>query len=126
VGRFVIGEGVLSWHPRERISDRYGTVFLMTGGDSLHEPGGYVPVPDDAPVGLPGRLVAEVQATRQSTQVACHEHGTVRGGFLPGSWDHPVASDGTTRRSTPEGLIAYRLLQVVGLGGSRWRSGRLT
>jgi hypothetical protein len=69
VGRFVIGEGVLTWHPRERISDRYGTVFLMTGGDSQHEPGGYVPVPDDAPVGLPGRLVAEVQATRQSTHV---------------------------------------------------------
>jgi hypothetical protein len=69
VGRFVIGEGVLSWHPGERISDRYGTVFLMTGGDSLHEPAGYVPVPDDAPVGLPGRLVAEVQATRKSTHV---------------------------------------------------------
>src|SRR5574341_877600 len=58
--------------------------------------------------------------------VACHEYGTVQGGFLPGSWDHPVASDGTTRRSTPAGLIAIRLLQVVGLGGSRWRSGRLT
>ncbi len=69
MGRFVIGEGVLTWHPYERISNRYGTVFLMTDGDSLHEPSGYVPVPDDVPVGLPGRLVAEVQATRQSTHV---------------------------------------------------------
>ena len=69
MSRFVIGEGVLTWHPHERISDRYGTVFLMTGGDSQHEPAGYVPVPDGAPVGLPGRLVAEVQATRQSTHI---------------------------------------------------------
>ena len=58
--------------------------------------------------------------------VACHEYGTVQGGFLPRSWDHPVASDGTTRRSTLADLTAIRLLQVVGLGGSRWRSGRLT
>ncbi len=68
MGRFVIGEGVLTWEPSERISDRYGAVFLMNDGDSLHEPSGYVPIPDDAPVGLPGWLVAEVTAARQSTQ----------------------------------------------------------
>jgi len=30
--------------------------------------------------------------------VACHEHGTTLNGFLPVSWDHVVASYGTTRR----------------------------
>jgi hypothetical protein len=69
VGRFVIGEGVLTWDASERISDRYGAVFLMNDGDSLHEPSGYVPIPDDTPVGMPGWLVAEVVATRQSTHV---------------------------------------------------------
>jgi hypothetical protein len=69
VGRFVIGEGVLTWDASERISDRYGAVFLMNDGDSMHEPSGYVPIPDDAPVGMPGWLVAEVTATRQSTHV---------------------------------------------------------
>jgi hypothetical protein len=69
VGQFVIGEGVLTWHANERHTNRYGAVFLMTDGDSLHEPTGYLPIPDDAPVGLPGRLVAEVTATRQSTHV---------------------------------------------------------
>jgi len=29
--------------------------------------------------------------------VACHEHGTTLSGFLPASWDHLVASCGTTR-----------------------------
>jgi hypothetical protein len=41
----------------------------MTDGDSLQEPSSYVPIPDDAPLGLPGRLVAEITATRQSTHV---------------------------------------------------------
>ncbi len=71
MARFVLGEGVLTWHPYERLSDRYGTMFLMTDAPPsfLHEPCGYVAVPDDAPVGLPGRLVAEITATRQSTHV---------------------------------------------------------
>jgi hypothetical protein len=30
--------GVLNWDAGERISDRYGAVFLMNAGDSLHEP----------------------------------------------------------------------------------------
>ena len=69
MGRFVIAEGVLTWDASERISDRYGAVFLMNDGDSLHEPSGYVLIPDDVPVGMPGWLVAEVVATRQSTHV---------------------------------------------------------
>jgi hypothetical protein len=30
--------------------------------------------------------------------VACHEHGTTLNGSLPASWDHLVASYGTTQR----------------------------
>src|SRR6266508_2451193 len=105
-GAVVIGEGYLAAEPAKlqleaSSSGRIGPQEGIAGRDEL----GIGDV-------LPG--------------VACQEHGTVEGGFLPGSWDHPVASDGTTRRVTPDGLIAYRLLQVVGLGGSRWRSGRLT
>jgi NAD(P)-dependent dehydrogenase (short-subunit alcohol dehydrogenase family) len=33
--------------------------------------------------------------------VACHDHGTTLRGFLPRGWDHPVASNGTTRRVVP-------------------------
>jgi integrase len=54
-----------------------------------------------------------------SFRVACHGHGTVLSGFLPGAWDHPVASDGTTRRVVPWGLVAsvVGFLHVVGCGG---------
>ena len=37
--------------------------------------------------------------------VACHAYGTTLRGFLPRAWDHPVASDGTTRRVGLGGLI---------------------
>lgn len=60
--------------------------------------------------------------------VACHGHGTFLSGFLPRGWDHPVASDGTTRRVVPGVLVTFLFgcLQVVGLGGSGgWCSGRL-
>jgi hypothetical protein len=52
--------------------------------------------------------------------VACHEHGTALRVFLPRAWDHPVASDGTTRRVRRGILVAgrYGFLQVDGLGGS--------
>ena len=53
-------------------------------------------------------------------RVACHGHGTTLSGFLPRGWDHPVASDGTTRRVVPVVLVTcpVRMPQVVGLGGS--------
>lgn len=35
--------------------------------------------------------------------VACHEDGTTVSGFLPVSWDHLVASYGTTRRALQVG-----------------------
>jgi hypothetical protein len=52
--------------------------------------------------------------------VACHEYGTTFRGFLPRAWDHPVASDGTTRRAGLGVLITSgtRCLQVNRLGGS--------
>src|SRR5690349_8448798 len=40
-------------------------------------------------------------ASMRAGCVACHDHGTTLRGFLPGGWDHPVASDGTTRRVVP-------------------------
>jgi len=36
---------VVTWHDNERHTNRHGAVFLMTDGDSLHEPTGYVPIP---------------------------------------------------------------------------------
>src|SRR5450756_744690 len=44
--------------------------------------------------------------------VACHEHGTTLNGFLPVSWDHVVASYGTTRRVAWGGSSA-RLLSLI-------------
>jgi hypothetical protein len=56
----------------------------------------------------------------EAAAVACHDHGTTLKGFLPRAWDHPVASDGTTRRVVPGILITglYGFLQVNRLGGS--------
>jgi hypothetical protein len=65
---------------------------------------------------------------RALLRVTCHQHGTTLTGFLPRAWDHPVASDGTTRRVAWEVLITSgtRFLQVDRLGGfRRWDSGRL-
>jgi hypothetical protein len=48
------------------------------------------------------RLVA-LQMVSHARQriVACHVHGTVSSRVLPRSWDHLVASNGTTRRVVP-------------------------
>ncbi|SFQ19173.1 3'-phosphoadenosine 5'-phosphosulfate sulfotransferase (PAPS reductase)/FAD synthetase [Amycolatopsis rubida] len=56
-----LGQGRLWWPRFERQSDRYGTVFLLTGPDAED----YVSF-DNAPVGQPGRLVAIVVETRHS------------------------------------------------------------
>jgi hypothetical protein len=113
VGRFVIGEGVLTWHPHERQTDRYGAVFLMTGGDSLHELSGYVPIPDDAPVGLPGRLVAEVTATRQSTHI-----GDLFRGLYPQTpevGERIVLGEGRLFCHTVEREHSHPVIEAVGL-----------
>ncbi|SEP50605.1 phosphoadenosine phosphosulfate reductase family protein [Amycolatopsis saalfeldensis] len=56
-----LGQGQLWWPRSERQTDRYGTVFLLTGpdGDTYVSFG-------NAPVGQPGRLVAVVVETRRS------------------------------------------------------------
>jgi hypothetical protein len=56
-----LGLGQLWWPRSERQTDRYGTVFLLTGPDADT----YVPF-ENAPVGQPGRLVAVVVETRRS------------------------------------------------------------
>lgn len=56
-----LGQGQLWWPRFERQSDRYGTVFLLTGPDAED----YVSF-ENAPVGQPGRLVAIVVKTRRS------------------------------------------------------------
>src|SRR5674476_618252 len=48
-----------------------------------------------------------------SLLVACHEHGTTLSGFLPASWDHLVASYGTTRRVVRVGSSARLLASVT-------------
>jgi hypothetical protein len=52
--------------------------------------------------------------------VARRDHGTALSGFLPRGWDHLVASEGTTRRVTPWGLIVsdIRSVHVMRRGGS--------
>jgi hypothetical protein len=56
-----LGLGQLWWPRSERQTDRYGTVFLLTGSDADT----YVSF-QNAPVGQPGRLLAVVVETRRS------------------------------------------------------------
>ena len=77
---------------------------------------------------MPARWLS-ILDVRLSGDVIRQRHGTFLRGFLPRGWDHPVASNGTTRRVVPVVLSALLLgcLQVVGLGGSGgWCSGRST
>ena len=88
--------------------------------------GGFPRTPDRRPV-RGARHPSRTGLYCPSPTVACHGHGTTLRGFLPGGWDHPVASDGTTRRVVPVVLTAFLLgcRQVVGLGGwGGWCSGR--
>ncbi len=63
-----LGVGVLTWARGERVSDRYGSVFLMPEGqNSMHHD-------DSANISLSrangrGRLIAEVIETRKSTHI---------------------------------------------------------
>ncbi len=67
MGEYVLGTGVLTWARGERVSDRYGSVFLMPEGqDSLNHGDPFV---DLTRVDGHGRLIAEVLKTRQSTHI---------------------------------------------------------
>jgi len=59
----VLGEGWLNWAPHERITDRYGSVFLQ---DELELPAEWGIVPAS---GTPGRLVATVLSARESKHI---------------------------------------------------------
>jgi hypothetical protein len=66
----VLGEGRLTWPRMERVTDRYGSVFLMPDGDSMTPPSGTTKLNNVADLfGQRGRLVAEVLETRQSTHI---------------------------------------------------------
>ncbi|MFD9964013.1 hypothetical protein [Amycolatopsis sp. NPDC058986] len=61
MGTIILGTGILTWHPDERRTDRYGAVHLTRTLDNA------APDPvvfDTAPVGAPGRLVAVIVGTR--------------------------------------------------------------
>jgi hypothetical protein len=74
----VLGEGVLTWRPVERVGDRYGAVSLMAeGGNSLADDVAWVPL-DRTADGQRGRLEAHVLATRQSSHI-----GDLFRGFAP-------------------------------------------
>ncbi len=67
MAEYVLGTGVLTWARGERVSDRYGSVFLMPEGqDSLNHGDPFV---DLTRVDGRGRLIAEVLKTRQSTHI---------------------------------------------------------
>lgn len=70
--RKLLGTGILTWTRGERVSDRYGTVFLMPDGDSFTPPSGRV---DLDRVEGKGKLVAEVVETRESTHIGDFFHG---------------------------------------------------
>lgn len=66
-----LGRGVLTWHRKERVSDRYGAVYLIDeGGNSLTAAPcpSRVTIPTEI-IGKKGTLKAVVLETRQSTHI---------------------------------------------------------
>lgn len=68
-----LGVGVLTWNRSERVSDRYGAVYLIEDGQNSFSDG---PSPSlvrgegvKRCAGLKGRLVAHVMQTRDSTHI---------------------------------------------------------
>lgn len=79
--RQLLAEGALDWAPRERRTERYGSVLIQTSGsveDPMHDPSVEYAKFLDAPIGQLGRLVADVTVTRES----CHI-GDVSRGLAP-------------------------------------------
>ncbi len=73
MGEHELGIGVLTWGRGERVSDRYGAVFLMPEGqNSLNSGDPFVPLARPSTITTTdgrGRLIAEVLETRQSTHI---------------------------------------------------------
>lgn len=77
VNETLLGIGVLTWARGERVSDRYGSVYLMPEGhNSMIQDESYIPLSHDADG--QGRLITEVIATRKSTHI-----GDLFRGFFP-------------------------------------------
>jgi hypothetical protein len=77
-----IGTGVLTWYRQERVSDRYGTVYLLNMEPGVEvvnyysEASGPEEAPlDTSPVGRRGRLCAEVVARGKSGHIGDLFHG---------------------------------------------------
>jgi hypothetical protein len=63
-----LGVGVLTWARGERVSDHYGSVYLMPEGhNSMVQDDSHIPLVH--PEGGQGRLIAEVIKTRKSTHI---------------------------------------------------------
>jgi len=66
----LIGQGILSWHPSERRTDRYGTVMLMAEGmDSYSDKDQAAPLNSQPEEGLYGELIAVITQNRESTHI---------------------------------------------------------
>ena len=96
-----LGSGVLTWSKSERVSDRYGTVWLMPEGNNSLTPS-LVPnlldeqasevIAREKLKGVKGRLVAVITATRTSTHL-----GDLFRGYYPSTpevGDRLVLSEG--------------------------------
>jgi hypothetical protein len=64
-----IGKGILTWDKSERVSDRYGYVWLMDYGDSLSATHKAAPITGKKLNGKFGTLTARVLETRESTHI---------------------------------------------------------
>lgn len=69
-----LGTGMLTWHRYERVSDRYGTCYLLNGDDPYAASGvtadpGEVPLTVEGLPGTVGTLTVEVLATRDSDHI---------------------------------------------------------
>lgn len=76
---FSLGEGILTWARSERITDRYGFIYLIRdGGSSLSDERFPSLIFEEAarPLeGQRGRLYAKVLGTRESTHIGDLGHG---------------------------------------------------
>ena len=88
-GITILGEGVLSWNHNERVSDRYGSVWLARAPHSNR----YVELDNLADVvGKKGRLIAYVKETRESHHIGDIFRGV--GPETPGVGEKIVLGEG--------------------------------
>src|SRR6267142_6535668 len=78
-GPIKLGTGVLTWHPSERRSDRYGTVWLIDSSDGvILESAVHVPLVNLPQTGTAGKLFVRVLEARKS-----HHIGDLFRGIFP-------------------------------------------